>query len=350
MFPFLFEWTWDMPHLVFMGALGFALTVLGIGMKYCIIMTAAKTFLGNKIYEYDYYTYVEGVGNIPRDIFKYVKSNPLGDIRRYSVHIVIQHFMIFTSFIVLASTGIPLHYSDVFWSIKVITFLGGPDIARLIHRGAAFIMVAGSIYHSVTITWGVIDKIIKGKFDIRRTQIPMPKDVLDVIGDIRYFLGDMPYRPKMEKFMYKQKLHYLAIIWGTTVLVVAGVTMLFPEFMATVWPSPKFAQDVARLMHADEAIMAVLVVVLWHWSNVHFAPGRFPIQWTFLTGMITREHQIEEHFLEYIRNLDEMPEEKEYMRNLLLELAQQNQALTGDTIEQHEMIGMKGGPELVTQS
>jgi hypothetical protein len=48
-------------------------------------------------------------------------------------------------------------------------------------------------------------------------------------------------------------------------------------------------------------------------------PGRFPFQWTFLTGKITREHQIEEHFLEYIRNLEEIPEEKEYMRNLLIE-------------------------------
>jgi hypothetical protein len=48
-------------------------------------------------------------------------------------------------------------------------------------------------------------------------------------------------------------------------------------------------------------------------------PGRFPFQWTFLTGRITREHQIEEHFLEYIHNLKEIPEEKEYMRNLLIE-------------------------------
>jgi hypothetical protein len=49
-------------------------------------------------------------------------------------------------------------------------------------------------------------------------------------------------------------------------------------------------------------------------------PGRFPIQWAFLTGKITREHQIEEHFLEYLRNLKEIPAEREYMKNLLKEL------------------------------
>jgi hypothetical protein len=46
-------------------------------------------------------------------------------------------------------------------------------------------------------------------------------------------------------------------------------------------------------------------------------PGRFPFQWTFLTGKITREHQIEEHFLEYLNNLKEIPQEREYMKNLL---------------------------------
>jgi hypothetical protein len=73
-------------------------------------------------------------------------------------------------------------------------------------------------------------------------------------------------------------------------------------------------------MHADEAVMALIVVAFWHWSNVHLVPGRFPMQWTFLTGRITREHQIEEHFLEYLNNLREIPEEREYMRNLLVEL------------------------------
>ena len=63
--------------------------------------------------------------------------------------------------------------------------------------------------------------------------------------------------------------------------------------------------------------MALIVVALWHWSNVHLVPGRFPLQWAFLTGKITREHQIEEHFLEYLNNLQEIPEEREYVQNLI---------------------------------
>ena len=40
MFPFNFEWIWDMSHAVFMGGLWYALTIIGIGMTYCIIKAA----------------------------------------------------------------------------------------------------------------------------------------------------------------------------------------------------------------------------------------------------------------------------------------------------------------------
>lgn len=264
-------------------------------------------------------TYVEGVGNIPRDIYKHVKSDPLGDLRRYSYHIVIQHFLTFVTFLVLAATGLTLHFADLWWAPLIMKLFGGIDMARVIHRIAAFLMVSASIYHICTIVGGTFYKIMKKRFDFRRTQIPQLKDAQDIVHDIKYFIGKEKNRPKMEKFMYKQKLHYIAILWGTFVLVTAGTTLLFPEILATIWPNPRFAQDLARLMHADEAIMAITVIVFWHWSNVHLVPGRFPLQWSFLTGKITREHQIEEHFLEYIRNLDEFPEEKEYIKKILKE-------------------------------
>ena len=60
-----------------------------------------------------------------------------------------------------------------------------------------------------------------------------------------------------------------------------------------------------------------MTIAFWHWYNVHLAPGRFPMQWTFLTGKLTREHQIEEHFLEYLRNLVEIPQERETLLQML---------------------------------
>src|SRR4030067_1165984 len=186
------------------------------------------------------YTYVEGVGNIPRDIFRHIKSDPLGDLPRYSVHIVIQHFLIFLTFIVLAATGLPLHFSDLWWSSYITSLFGGTDAARLIHRIAAITMVLTSIYHLGTVIGGSLYKILKKQFDIKRTQIPIKKDLDDLVQDIKYFLGREQYRPKMGKFMYKQKLHYLAILWGSFVLIAAGSTLLYPETMAKLWPNPAF--------------------------------------------------------------------------------------------------------------
>jgi hypothetical protein len=40
MFPFSFEWVWDMGHMVFMGGLWYALGILGMGLTYCIIKAA----------------------------------------------------------------------------------------------------------------------------------------------------------------------------------------------------------------------------------------------------------------------------------------------------------------------
>ena len=300
--------------------------------------TSSKTFVvaGKEIVEDDdYITLVDGVGPIPRDIYKYVKSDPLGDLPRYSVHIVIQHLLIFVTFIVLSGTGLPLYFSDLSWAQYLITLFGGIDLAREIHKVAAFTMMFASAYHILTIVGGTVGKIFTGKFDYRRTIIPRLKDLSDLFQDIKYFMGFAPYRPKMEKFMYKQKAHYLAILWGSFVLMAAGSALLFPDVVARLFPDtitkilptgivdevafPSFFQSLARLMHADEAVMALIVIAFWHWLNVHLVPGRFPLQWAFLTGKITREHQIEEHFLEYLRNLQEIPEEREYMRKLLKE-------------------------------
>jgi hypothetical protein len=47
MFPYIsFEWVWDLGHLVFHGGLWYALTILGLGMTYCVIKAAYDTAKG----------------------------------------------------------------------------------------------------------------------------------------------------------------------------------------------------------------------------------------------------------------------------------------------------------------
>jgi len=39
MLPFVFEWHWDLGHVVFHGGLWYALSILGIGMTYVSVKT-----------------------------------------------------------------------------------------------------------------------------------------------------------------------------------------------------------------------------------------------------------------------------------------------------------------------
>lgn len=255
---------------------------------------------------------------IPDKFYKMVDSNPLGDLPRYSIHIRIQHALTFITFFFLAVTGLPIHYNDAFWAKSLNEAFGGIYYTRVIHRVNAAMLVFTMLYHIATVIAGTVIKVKSKTFDIRRTQIPQLKDLYDIIHDVKFFLGLEKSRPQMDKFMYKQKIHYLAAGAGNTIMIITGSCFLFPDIVAKIVPlAPHHLQNFARLAHPHEAVLALLVVLFWHWYNVHLEPGRFPMQWTFLTGKVAREHQIEEHYLEYMRNLEEIPEEREYVKNLL---------------------------------
>ncbi|MBU0995868.1 MAG: hypothetical protein KJ737_25515 [Proteobacteria bacterium] len=36
MFPFSFEWVWDMGHYVFLGGMWYAIGIISLGLTYCI--------------------------------------------------------------------------------------------------------------------------------------------------------------------------------------------------------------------------------------------------------------------------------------------------------------------------
>jgi cytochrome b subunit of formate dehydrogenase len=270
-------------------------------------------------------------------LYKNVVSNPIGDLPRYSIHIRIQHMLTFVTFLALAFTGLPVAFYDHAWAEPLNAMIGGVEVSRIVHRTLAVVMILSMIYHVLTITVGPLMQIIRGRFEIRRTIIPLLKDLRDFKDDLLYFAGLRDQRPEMDKFMYKQKLHYFAAAFGNIVMIVSGSSFLFPDIWAAALPADiaSYFQELMRLSHPHEALLALLVIAFWHWYNVHLAPGRFPMQWTFLTGKITREHQIEEHFLEYLRNLVEIPEERSYLHDLLIarELREQGHIHESEDLE-----------------
>jgi hypothetical protein len=52
MLPFCFEWVWDMGHIVFMGGLWYALSILGMGMTFCVVKAIVDTANGDAAHDH----------------------------------------------------------------------------------------------------------------------------------------------------------------------------------------------------------------------------------------------------------------------------------------------------------
>lgn len=46
MFPFCFEWAWEIGHYVFFGGMWYAVGILGAGMTFCIVKAVIDTMNG----------------------------------------------------------------------------------------------------------------------------------------------------------------------------------------------------------------------------------------------------------------------------------------------------------------
>ena len=110
------------------------------------------------------------------------------------------------------------------------------DVTRVIHRTLAVTMIFSMIYHVLTIGLGTLLKLRERTFELRRTIIPCMKDIADFKEDMLYFAGKRSVRPEMDKFMYKQKIHYFAAAFGNSVMILSGSTFLFPDIWASILP------------------------------------------------------------------------------------------------------------------
>jgi hypothetical protein len=80
-------------------------------------------------------------------------------------------------------------------------------------------------------------------------------------------------------------------------MVGSGLIMWFHNLALSYFP--KYVYDIAREAHSDEALLATLTIVIWHFYNVHFNPSRFPGSLVWWHGKLTKEQMIDEHPLEY---------------------------------------------------
>jgi len=210
---------------------------------------------------------------------------------RFNRNFRFQHMVMFSSVIILIITGMPIKFPDFILSRFFINLWGGINNSTLVHRIGALMLVYFMVHH---LFYSIFSRDGRRDFVLL---IPMPKDLRDAVQNIRYFLGKAKERPKFGRFSYIEKFDYWAVYWGCIIMIGSGA-FLWGESIVLKY-LPKFALDIAHEMHSDEALLATLAIVIWHFYNVHFNPDRFPGTLMWWHGRIS-EHEIkEEHPLEY---------------------------------------------------
>lgn len=224
---------------------------------------------------------------------------------RFDFHQRIQHFLMMSTFIVLALTGMPLKFSE--WGVSQwwIGLWGGIDNTRSLHHLAAWGMIFACLYHFLYIGFSTL--ILKKPFPV--WMLPSLKDFLDFFQEVRYYLGLARERPRFDRFSWHEKFDYWAIFWGMPVMAGTGLILMYPVLVTKVLPG--FLIPMALVAHSDEAVLAVLWILIVHLYFVHLAPRVFPFNPSIFTGKVTKERYAEEHPMEYERIFSSAEEAKE---------------------------------------
>jgi cytochrome b subunit of formate dehydrogenase len=223
-----------------------------------------------------------------------------------------QHWVLILTFSLLVLTGLPMFFDP---SPLLKSVLSRGDLFHLrgiLHRAAGVGLMALCFYHLLYILLSS-----RGNRDFKAL-LPGLRDARDAAGTLAWQSGLvarmrrtprgrllrrrlgrwLPERhPRYGRYTFIEKFEYLAVVWGSLLMVATGLMLWFEE--ATMALFPRYVFDLVRVVHSYEAILAFLAIIVWHMYQVHFRPGTFPMSRVWLDGRISLEEMKEEHPEEY---------------------------------------------------
>ncbi len=211
--------------------------------------------------------------------FEYEKNIPR--VVRFNKVQITQHAVVALSFMILVITGFALRYSNAFW-VGILEIFGMGEANRgYIHRVAAVIMIAFSVFH---ICYSIFAK--KGRFELIKL-LPSMRDLKEIKQNLLFNLGRSEVAPQFDKYDYTEKIEYWALVWGSIVMIITGFILWFPAVFIEYLP--QWSIKVAETIHYFEAWLAFLAIIVWHFFFVIFYPGEYPLSLTMFTGKMTRD-------------------------------------------------------------
>jgi cytochrome b subunit of formate dehydrogenase/mono/diheme cytochrome c family protein len=195
----------------------------------------------------------------------------------------IEHLVMLVSFTILAITGLPQKFPEVGISVWFFRLVGGIELARVVHRSSAVILMLVSIFHIIAVLYRVFVK------RVRLTMLPLWEDAKHVYEDVMFYLGLRAQKARYDRYNYAEKAEYLAVVWGTIIMAITGFMMWNPIATTRILPGEYI--PAAKAAHGGEAILAVLAIILWHFYHVHLKH----FNQSMFTGYLNREEMEDEH-------------------------------------------------------
>lgn len=219
-------------------------------------------------------------------------------VRRFVGAHRLTHIVVVVSFLGLAFTGIPLHFSNSGWSNIFTSLLGGVEVSRFFHRFWAVVTFGYAIFHlhylffRSNFRWNLRSLFGPDSIAVRR------QDLVDLYRNFRYFLYLGP-KPIFDRWTYWEKFDYYAVFWGVPVIGFSGMILWFPWFFTSFLPG--WILNVAMIVHGEEALLAVGFIFTFHFFHNHLRPENFPMDTVIFTGKMTLSRFRKERPAEYER-------------------------------------------------
>ena len=208
------------------------------------------------------------------------------------------HAALFTSFLGLAGTGLPLRLSESIWARGLAKGVGGFGAILFFHKFCAIVLTIAFLIHVKDLFTRAVIHHEKGIFWGKTSMVANWKDVKDLFGHLRWFLGLGP-KPQFERYAYWEKFDYWAVFWGMVVIGFSGYAMWFAPFFAHFLPG--WALNAVLVIHSEEGLLAILFIFSIHFVNTHLRPDSFPMDMVIFTGVESEEEFKHKRTQEYER-------------------------------------------------
>jgi cytochrome b subunit of formate dehydrogenase len=197
-----------------------------------------------------------------------------------------QHTFLMVTFTILAITGFAFHYSGSWWARFLFGWPGGFVARRMIHLVAAVLFAGTAVWHMIYL-FGQ-----RGRLFLRDI-FPRVQDFRQFFHTMAYDLGLRTEAPRFGRFSYVEKAEYWALVWGTVVMTVTGVSLWFGTVTENILKVG--AVGVMLVIHFYEAILAGLAILIWHFYSTIFNPPVYPNNPSWYTGKMPLVMHDEEH-------------------------------------------------------